>query len=225
MVLEEYYDKFFNNRKFLESPLNKISISRREFERLKKRAGKAELLEEEIVRIKAEKERIYKEMIGLKNDARKFQEYKVQAEEYLNSLLRVQADFENYRKRNDRENQRYQLQVKEKIFEKMIKHYDDLKRTLEVFNALENGESVKKGFEMVMTNFEKLLKDECIEPMNCEGQIFDPYKHEALLVENNDKLPENTIIEELSNGYYLNNKVLRPARVKISKKSKLKNSS
>ena len=59
--------------------------------------------------------------------------------------------------------------------------------------------------------------------MNCEGQKFDPYKQEVIIVEDRDDLPENTIIEELDKGYYYNNKVLKPAKVKISKKSCLQN--
>jgi len=76
---------------------------------------------------------------------------------------------------------------------------------------------VKKGFKMIIENFEKFLEDEGVKPMHSEGEIFDPYKHEALMVEDTEELPENTIIEELHKGYYLNNKVLKPAGVKISK--------
>ena len=75
---------------------------------------------------------------------------------------------------------------------------------------------------MIIDNFEKFLEDEGVKPMQVEGEKFDPYKHEALMVDDNKELPENTIIEELNKGYYLNNKILRPAGVKISKtKSKL----
>ncbi len=60
--------------------------------------------------------------------------------------------------------------------------------------------------------------------MESEGQKFDPYKHEAMMVEEGrDDLPENTIVEVLDKGYFLKSKVLRPAKVKISKKSKLQN--
>jgi molecular chaperone GrpE len=59
--------------------------------------------------------------------------------------------------------------------------------------------------------------------MNSEGETFDPYKHEALLVEENENLPDNTIIEEIDKGYYLNNKILKPAGVKISKSKKIEN--
>ena len=83
---------------------------------------------------------------------------------------------------------------------------------------------IKKGFEIIVSNFKKILSEEGVEPMNSEGEKFDPYKHEVVMVEEErEDLPENTIIEELEKGYYFNNKVLRPAKVKISKKSKLPN--
>jgi molecular chaperone GrpE len=61
------------------------------------------------------------------------------------------------------------------------------------------------------------LEEEGVKELNSKGEKFDPYKHEVLLVEVNDDLPENTIIEELDKGYFFKDKVLRPAKVKISK--------
>jgi molecular chaperone GrpE len=87
---------------------------------------------------------------------------------------------------------------------------------------LEGAEGITKGFELILKNFEKIMEDEGIRSMESEGQKFDPYKHEAMMVEEGrNDLPENTIIEVLDRGYFLKNKVLRPAKVKISKKSKL----
>ncbi len=103
------------------------------------------------------------------------------------------------------------------MLKKLIKHYEDLLRAFNVLDLIEKGESVKKGFKMIIENFEKFLEEEGVKPMLSEGEKFDPYKHEALLVEENEKFLENTIIEELNKGYFLNNKVLKPAGVKISK--------
>ena len=66
------------------------------------------------------------------------------------------------------------------------------------------------------------MEEEGVRAMDSQGQKFDPYKHEAMMVEEErDDLPENTIIEVFEKGYFLNSKILRPAKVKISKKSKL----
>ncbi|GAG57778.1 unnamed protein product [marine sediment metagenome] len=88
--------------------------------------------------------------------------------------------------------------------------------------AMDHGINMKKGFEMLLKNFEKLLREEGVEPMDCEGEKFDPFKHEALMVEECDGgLPENVILEELHKGFMYKDKVLRPTKVKISKKKRV----
>jgi molecular chaperone GrpE len=158
----------------------------------------------------------------MKDDSRKFKELMEEKEKFLNSLLRVRADFENYRKRSERENSRYKEYVTETILKKLIEHYDDLTRALNLIEMLDNMEGIKNGFEIIVKKFEKLLFEETVKPMNSEGEKFDPYKHEAIIVEEGrDDLPENTILEEITKGYYIKDKILRPAKVKISKQSKL----
>ena len=158
----------------------------------------------------------------MKDDGRKFKELMEEKEKFMNSLLRVRADFENYKKRSERENERYRDYVMEVILKKLIDHYDDLLRALNLLKVFNNMDGIKNGFEIIVKNFEKILKEEGVKPMNSEGEKFDPYKHEAVIVEEGlDDLPENTILEELTKGYYFKDKVLRPAKVKISKKSKL----
>ena len=164
-----------------------------------------------------QKTELEKEIELLRQDGRKLKELEEKTEKYLNSLLRVQAEYDNYRKTNQRENERYELRYKEKMLTKLVNHYEDLTRALKVINALDINDSIKKGFEMIHSNFQKLLEEEGVKAMNSEGQAFDPYKHEAVLVEENENLPENTIMEEIDKGYYLNNTVLKPARVKVSK--------
>ncbi|MHA2198143.1 MAG: nucleotide exchange factor GrpE [Promethearchaeota archaeon] len=86
---------------------------------------------------------------------------------------------------------------------------------------VEGLEDIQKGFKIVVRNFEILLEKEGIRSMESQGEKFDPYKHEALLVEEGrDDLPENTIVEVIERGYFMNDKVLRPAKVRISKHSK-----
>jgi len=216
----DYFDKFINDRDFYEKPLSKVSISREEYDSLKAIAEKYELLATEHKKIKSKNDALLKELDDLKEDARNFKELEEEKEKFIQSLLRVRADFDNYKKMAERENQRYRSYVRENILNKLVKHYDDLVRALNMLEIIENGESIKKGFELLVKNFEKLLKEEGVEAMNCEGEKFDPYKHEALMTEESEDLPENIIIEELDKGYYLNNNILRPAKVTISKKSK-----
>lgn len=216
--IEDYFNSFIK-----EDGFNRRSSDRITIEDYNNLIQKYELLAEEHKRIKTKNDELLKEIDDLKDDSRKLKQLEEDNKEFLNSLLRVRADFENYQKRTKRENERYKTLVTEKILKKLIQHYDDLIRALNILEVIENGESMKKGFELLVKNFEKLLEEEGVRPMNCEGEKFDPYKQEAMMVEVRDDLPENTIIEEIDKGYFFNNNVLRPAKVKISKKSDLKN--
>ena len=217
MVFEDYYDEFFNARRSLEDPYRKVTISKEKHERLVETAEKYEMLAKKMDEVIAKKTELEREIEYLKNDGRKLKELEEKTEKYLNSLVRTQANFDNYKKANQRENERYRARVKEEMIKKLVRHYEDLLRAFNILDLIEKGESVKKGFKMIIENFEKFLEDEGIKPMLSEGEKFDPYKHEALMVEENKDFPENTIIEELNKGYYLNNKILKPAGVKISK--------
>jgi len=217
MVFEDYYDEFFNARRTLEDPYRKVTISKDKYKNLVETAEKYEMLIKKLDQVESKKSELEKQIEILKEDGRQLKDLEEKTEKYLNSLLRTQADFDNYKKANHRENERYRARIKEDMLKKLIKHYEDLLRAFNVLDLIEKGESVKKGFKMIIENFEKFLEDEGVKPMLSEGEKFDPYKHEALLVEENEKFPENTIIEELNKGYYLNNMILKPAGVKISK--------
>lgn len=224
MAFEEYFDRFKNDRGFSRGKSGQISISQGDYKDLKAKAEKYEALVEEHKKIKTQNDRLLKELDDMKDDGRKFKELLEEKEKYLNSLLRVRADFENYQKRSERENSRYKSYAMDTMLKKLIDHYDDLVRALNLLKMLENVDGIKKGFEIIVKNFDKILSEEGVRHMNSEGEKFDPYEHEAVIVEEGrDDLPENTILEEITKGYYLKDKVLRPAKVKISKKSKLKN--
>ncbi len=217
MVFEDYYNEVFNARRSLEDPYLKITISKEKYKNLVETAEKYEILVKKLDQVVSKKTKLEREIEYLKDDGRKLKELEEKTEKYLNSLVRTQADFDNYKKANQRENERYRARVKEDMMKKLLKHYEDLLRAFNVLDLIKKGESVKKGFKMIVENFEKFLEVEGVKPMRSEGEKFDPYKHEALMVEENEKFPENTIIEELNKGYYLNNKILKPAGVKISK--------
>ena len=217
MVFENFYDNYFNQRRALEDPGNKITISKAKYNDLRKAAENYEALAKKLDRAQTEKTALHRQLEQLKEDARQLKELEEKTEKYLNSLVRTRADFENYKKSVMRDKEHYDTMIKEKIMKKLIDHYEDLLRAQQVLEINHSDESVKNGFQMIVQNFEKLLKEEGVNPMNCEGKKFDPYKHESVIVEENNDLPENTILEVIDKGYYLNNKVLKPAKVKVSK--------
>jgi len=222
MTSEDYYNRIIKQRGVPRRESNQVSISRSDYEHLKAKAEKYEALVEEHKKIKTQNDHLLKELDDMKDDGRKFKELLEEKEKFMNSLLRVRADFDNYKKHSERENSRYKSYVMESMLKKLIDHYDDLIRALNLLMMLEDMDGIKNGFEIIVKNFEKVLTEEGVKPMNSEGEKFDPYKHEAILIEEGrDDLPENTILEEISKGYYFKDKVLRPAKVKISKKLKL----
>lgn len=222
-LFDNVFSDFFNGRRSLEDPRDKIAISREKYDLLVEKAKKYDIIEAELKEIKAKNQSLAEEIEQLKEDGRNFKELQEKNKKYYESLVRAKADLENYKKITERDKRNYTAYATEKLVRKLINHYDDLLRAEKVIDAKESDDSVKKGFKLLMKNFEKILSEEGVEPMEAEGKIFDPYKHEVKLVKINDDLPENTIIEELSKGYLYNNEVLRPAMVVISTKSKNEN--
>ncbi|MFX0080628.1 MAG: nucleotide exchange factor GrpE [Candidatus Hodarchaeota archaeon] len=226
MMFEDFFDTFINGRgsNGRQRSSENVSITEKEYQTLKAKAEKYEALVEDHKKVKTWNDQLMKELDDMKEDARKFKELEEEKEKFLRSLLQIRADFDNYKKRQERENSNYKQYVLEGLLKKLVSHYDDLIRALNLLKMLDGAEGIQKGFEIIVKNFEKVMDEEGVRRMDSEGQKFDPYKHEALMVEEErDDLPENTIIEVLDKGYFLNNKVLRPAKVKISKKSKLQN--
>jgi len=219
-MFEDVFGDFFNGRRSLEDPRNKITVSREDYEKLMKKAQEYEAIAAELNEIKAKNRSLTEEIEHLKEDGRNLRELQEQNKKYYESLVRAKVDFENYKKISERDKHKYTIYATEKLVRKLINHYDDLLRAEKVIGTRNDGDSIKKGFNMLIKNFEKILSEEGVIPMETEGKIFDPYKHEVKLVRINDDLPENTIIEELYKGYTYNNEVLRPAMVVISTKSK-----
>jgi len=150
----------------------------------------------------------------------KLKEEAAKAQEYWDRLLRAQADFENNRKRLDRDKQEFVKFANEGLISELLNILDDLERTVELSQSQHQDLSAfLKGVEMILAHLYDMLKEHGVKPIEVEGKIFDPNYHEALMqVENND-LPEHTVIEELQKGYLLNDRVIRTAKVKVSKKS------
>lgn len=142
------------------------------------------------------------------------------AREYWERLLRLQADFENTRKRLEREKQDFVKFANEGIISELLNVLDDLERTVEL--AQEKHEDLPaflKGVEMILAHLYEMLKEYGVKPIDSQGKLFDPHLHEALMQVENKDLPENTIVEELQKGYSLNDRVIRTAKVKVSKKT------
>ena len=140
--------------------------------------------------------------------------------DYTEHLKRLQAEFENYCKRVEKERKEYAGMASEKLIVKLLLIIDDFERALVTLKGVP--EEARKGIEMIFKNFHKILDEERVEPIKAVGQKFDPYKHEVLMQAESDK-PDDIVLEELQKGYTMNGKVIRYAKVKISKNGGSKN--
>ena len=141
------------------------------------------------------------------------------AQENWDRLLRLQADFENSRKRLEREKQDFLRFANEGMILELLNILDDLERAVELAEAKhEDFPAFLKGVEMILAHLYDMLKEHGVKAIEAKDKAFDPNFHEALTqVENND-VAEHTIVEEMQKGYVLNDKVIRTAKVKVSKK-------
>jgi molecular chaperone GrpE len=134
-------------------------------------------------------------------------------------FLRSQADFENMRKRLEREKQDFLKYANEGIILELLNVLDDLERVINLAeDKHEDLSAFLKGVEMILAHLYELLKTHGVKPVEAEGKIFDPHYHEALMQVENKDLPENTIVEVLQKGYLMHERVIRTAKVKVSKK-------
>ncbi len=152
------------------------------------------------------------EYLQLKQDAQK-------AAEYWDRLLRLQADTDNVRKRIDKEKTDFVRFANEGIIVELLNVLDDLERTITLAQSKHQDlQAFLKGVEMILVHFYGLLKEYGVKPIDSEGKLFDPHLHEALMQIEDKDSPEHTVVEELQKGYMLNDRVIRTAKVKVSKK-------
>src|SRR5262245_6298606 len=136
-------------------------------------------------------------------------------QELYDRLLRKQAEFENFRKRTEREKiESYDFAVANFILG-LLPALDGLERGLSVTEG-ETVESYKKGIELILKQLRDQLASAGVQPIRVTGKMFDPNFHQAVMREENSVLPENEIIEEMQRGYTFKDRLLRPSMVKVA---------
>jgi molecular chaperone GrpE len=135
-------------------------------------------------------------------------------DELLDTLQRVQAEFDNYRKRAARDQQSLVTRAHERLVKELLPVLDDLERALEAAEAHEEAK-LEEGVSLVTRSFADVLRKEGLEEIPTDAK-FDPHVHEALLSQPSET-EEGCVIEVLQKGYRLGDRVIRPARVVISR--------
>ena len=133
-----------------------------------------------------------------------------------NQYIRLAADFDNYRKRQEQEKEALLKYGAENTLKKMIEVLDNFERGLKAIETVEDCEKVKECYNLAYKNFMDVLKKAGLEAIKAEGETFDPNFHEAVMQTPSTEHPEHTIIAELQKGYKLGDKVLRPTLVNVA---------
>lgn len=138
-----------------------------------------------------------------------------QAEEYRDRLVRLQADYDNFRRRSRQEKEEIYKYTSVKMISALLPVLDNFELALSAEG--DSIESFKAGVQMIYKLLNDVLAAEGVVQILSVGEQFDPLKHEAVLRVDSDEQPDNTIIEEFRRGYYLKDKVIRPSMVKVVK--------
>lgn len=139
------------------------------------------------------------------------------AAEYKDKYLRLFAEFDNARKRMDREKMEFVKYANEGLLAEFLNILDDLERSMEAAKQKhEDYEAFLQGIEMVMAHIYEMLKKNNVKPIDVKGKKFDPHFHEPLMQEETESADEGTILDVFQKGYVFGDRVLRTAKVKVA---------
>lgn len=145
-----------------------------------------------------------------------FAKEKKNNEDCMNRLKYLQADFDNYRKRMERQMDEVKRCTAESIYANLLEVLDELELALSNGRAADSSSALMEGVEMTLKKLKKMLATEGISEIACMGMALDPRFHSAVSTMTRKDLDEGTVVGELRKGYLINGRVLRPAMVKVS---------
>jgi len=144
---------------------------------------------------------------------------RLEAAEAKENMLRMQADMENLRKRLVREHEKSRLRTLEHFMSDLLPVRDSLERGLEAASdPAATVEALTEGKQLIMKMLAKAMGDHGLTTIDPVGEPFDPEKHEAMTMLTSDQHPENTVIDVIEKGYQLHDRLIRPAKVVVSRK-------
>ncbi|HIH86304.1 MAG TPA: nucleotide exchange factor GrpE [Methanosarcinales archaeon] len=164
----------------------------------------------------SEEQMVETEEITVKEPISELEESGQLASEYLNHLQRLQAEFDNYKKRVDREKAELIEYASAKLVSELIDIMENLERGVASAKESDDIDSIVKGMEMVSNRLKDILGSRGFKPIEAVGKKFDPHYHEAMMMTPTDEYPYNTVIEEFQQGYMMKDKVLRYSKVRVS---------
>ncbi|MFC7320933.1 nucleotide exchange factor GrpE [Halobacillus campisalis] len=137
-------------------------------------------------------------------------------EEVHNRLLRLQADYDNFRRRTQKEKEADRKYKAQSLVEELIPVLDNFERALQVEVEGDAAQNFASGMKMVYDQFQAALDKEGVEEIPAKGEEFDPHLHQAVMQVEDENFESNVVVEQLQKGYRLNDRVIRPAMVKVN---------
>ena len=144
------------------------------------------------------------------------QQLQLKANESEEKYLRLYAEFENYKRRIQKENETNKTYQSQRVLTDILPTIDNIERALQIEGDDESFKSLQKGVQMVHESLLRALKDNGLEEIESEGQAFDPNFHQAVVQDDNPDFKSGDITQELQKGYKLKDRVLRPSMVKVN---------
>ncbi len=163
------------------------------------------------------KHKTKKEDTELKTLKKELEKKEQAIDDYINHIKRAQADFENYKKRVEKEREQASQREIEKLVSEILPILDNLSRALDASKKNHDLESLISGVEMTQKSLSGILEKEGLKEIECLGKEFDPNLHEAMMTVESREHKDNTVCEELEKGYIFKNRLIRPAKVKVTK--------
>lgn len=146
----------------------------------------------------------------------KIQELEKLANDNEEKYLRLYAEFENYKRRIQNENQINKTYQAQGVLTDILPSIDNIERALQIEGDDESFKSLQKGVQMVHESLLRALKDNGLEEIQAEGQEFDPNLHQAVVQDDNPDFKSGEVTQELQKGYKLKDRILRPSMVKVN---------
>jgi len=141
---------------------------------------------------------------------------RAEKEDLNQRLLRLQADYDNFRRRSRQEKEDFAKYASSRLLEQLLPVVDNFQRALEVSSSNDDYEALTKGVDMIHRQFAQVLEQEGLQAIEAVGQPFNPELHQAIMQVESEEYEEGVVVEEVQKGYKLKDKVLRPAMVKVS---------
>lgn len=187
---------------------------------VKEEAGKSVTRIDEDPSPEKENEKAVESAIKIVEEAKKEAglERDEEIEELNERIKRISAEFENFRRRKEAEASETRKYASERIILELLPIMDNFERALSTSKTSRNFDSLLEGIQMIYRQMRDILEKEGLQAIDCEGQLFDPALHQAVMMVESDEHPDESIVEELIKGYRLKDKVIRPCMVKVSRK-------